>query len=127
MRKGGYTYEWLLDTQITDKLDRNRMRALVLNRTGNEADAELNAIASDYNEQGVKNMGTTEIVTDKIFPADILGYFEIRQDLGPQPYRMLKELKNIEDYKLIPDDDIECYKRFLATNGSLPTELSTFM
>jgi hypothetical protein len=81
-----------------DDADRKRMEELVLNRRGAEADSELKAIAAKYvGVQGVNNIGTTEIVTTKVPPADILGYFEIRDTKGKITISLYTELKDLAE------------------------------
>jgi hypothetical protein len=130
VRKGGMTYEWLLN-KISDPEDRDRMRYLVMNRAegSEESDRALKEIADRYPEiRGLNNVGTTEIVTDRIAPEDILGYFEIREgkeDNGPQPYVELKTPEAIKGAELIPETDIARYEAFKKTGGEM--RLSKFV
>jgi hypothetical protein len=119
VRSGGMTYEWLLN-KITDEGDRERMREIVLTRTEGspKTDQELIEIAGKYDFQGTRNIGTTEIVTDKIFPEDILGYFEIQQGEDPVYYEV-RPIEKIKGYEDIPREDIVRYQKFQETGGSI--------
>jgi hypothetical protein len=126
VRSGCYTFEWLLNTLITDYGDRNTMRRLVVTRTDASADAELKTIAGKYQGQGVNNIGSTEIATTEIPYDDVLGYFEIRSDQdGPYEYQQLQDIRTFEDIG-IPMDDFGRHWLFMRTGGSIG-KLSTFM
>jgi hypothetical protein len=122
IRKGGMTYEWLLD-QIPNEADRARVRTLVLQRiAGNPLeDKELKHITDKHGVS--RNIGTTEIVTDKIAPNDILGYWEIfkpNSDLPPTvTWKNLKDVNSVEGNRDIPREDWTRFSQFKETGGSI--------
>nr|VFK23037.1 MAG: hypothetical protein BECKLPF1236B_GA0070989_13372 [Candidatus Kentron sp. LPFa] len=116
------TYEWLLD-QIDDETDRDRARELVLEREEgtDEGDDELKRILNKYGVS--RNIGTTEIVTDRIAPEDILGYWEIfeptdRLEEKQVRWRSVREFDEKSDDG-IPEEDLARYSSFQETGGSV--------
>nr|VFK63826.1 MAG: hypothetical protein BECKUNK1418G_GA0071005_10382 [Candidatus Kentron sp. UNK]VFK70941.1 MAG: hypothetical protein BECKUNK1418H_GA0071006_10442 [Candidatus Kentron sp. UNK] len=122
VREGGMTYEWLLD-QIPNETDRDRARELVLEREeGTEKDDE--ELKGILDKHGVsRNIGTTEIVTDRIAPEDILGYWEIfeptdRLEEKQVRWRSVREFDEKRDDG-IPEEDLARYSSFQETGGSV--------
>jgi len=129
VRSGGLTMEWLLE-KIPDP-DRTALRNIVLTRAqGPQAanDLLLNAIADRHQLQGIKNIGTTEIATDKIEADDILGYFEIHETGGKRealPYHVVKDYLAVAGAATIPAEDVLRFTQFQASGGVGPQ--SNFM
>lgn len=125
LRKGGKTYEWLLD-QIPNEEDRNEARKIVLERLEG-TEKEDKRLKQILDKHGVsRNVGTTEIVTDEIKGTDILGYWEIKEPLVKDSLNETPDPKWIEVRKMtedelnqIPLDDLERYQAFLKTKGSI--------
>ena len=106
-RTGGMTYEWLLK-KIPDKKDQQKARDLILTRREGDkkSDAELQKILTKYDIPN--NVGTTEIVTEKIAGEDILGYWEMFEPILGKHSGKIKRLRFIsrmDDNELNNQDD----------------------
>ena len=126
VRSGGYTFEWLLENRISDTTVREKVRNLVLTRKGAEADKTLRELTAEYTGQGINNIGSTEIVTTKIEPKDILGYFEIRVAKGEKTVQAYAEQTKPSEIERISEEDLTRYNNFVATKGTLSPK-TTFM